>query len=526
MNVLLLVVPGLMFLTAGVCALLGHRRPEVAGRVLSWASALALLLALALAVAVFGGYRVEAVLEDASGRALAGLMLSEVGAVLLLLVCGVGAVVSSFARRYLRADRRAGWLFASTALLTGATATLVTAATLVGLAAAWTTAGVALVLLLATYPGLPAARVGIRRTAAAFALGDLALWAAVVVTLVQWGSVDLRRLGADAVGFATDGGSLALVSCLLVVAALARSAQLPFGRWLPATLAAPTPVSALLHAGVVNAGGILLVRTSPVFGASSLATHLAFAAGSLTLVYGALLMMTKPDIKGALAHSTMAQMGFMIMTCGLGAFAAAAFHLVAHGMYKATLFLGSGSAVRRHVRHLAAPPSSRRPLGAVAIALSVVVPALAVLVSALLLHPEAEAGAGSGALLVFAWLTGVSACLGLLHRRPGRGTAGAGVVLIVVSTLAYVALLTAVTSLLAPSLQGAGTATASPWLLALPVTALLAAGFVRSRPGALHRWLYVLAHSYGHVATGRTPHRRPPAHAVDLGLTSPREVTT
>jgi len=300
----------------------------------------ALALALTVHVAVSGPVGVTVAGEPV-------LYADRVGAVLLLLVSGVSAVVQGFAGRYLLGDLRAVRFFAATGLLTGATAAMVTAATLVGLALAWTAAGAALCLLLGLYRGLPAAGEGVRRTVRAFAIGDGALWLGVVIALLAWGNPDLRSLGTVAAADPGDEVALAVVSCLLVVAAVGRSAQLPLQRWLPATLAAPTPVSALLHAGVINGGGILLVRTSALFGASAWATHFAFAIGAATTVYGTALMLTKPDIKGALAHSTMGQMGFMVMTCGLGAFAAAAFHLVAHGMYKASLFLGSGGAVQR-----------------------------------------------------------------------------------------------------------------------------------------------------------------------------------
>ena len=203
------------------------------------------------------------------------------------------------------------------------------------------------------YWHLPAARDGVRRTVTAFLVGDLALWTAVAMATAQLGRRRSARPGRPAArrrGRAGDrlpGGE----------AALSRSAQIPFHRWLPATLAAPTPVSALLHAGVVNAGGILLVRLAPL-ASSELARGLTILAGVVTWSYGAVIMLVKPDIKGALAHSTMAQMGFMILTCGLGLWAAAVFHLVAHGFYKATLFLSSGSAIARQRRAACARPRS------------------------------------------------------------------------------------------------------------------------------------------------------------------------
>ncbi|MBA2349286.1 MAG: sodium:proton antiporter, partial [Solirubrobacterales bacterium] len=358
MSPLLVLLVALPLLGGLLAALTGPAREQLAGRVGTALTGVAFLLGVLLAAAVLADGPVSAVFERADGRAVGGLYADRLSAVLVLLVCAVSGVVQAFAQRYLRADPRAGRFFAATGLLTAATLALVTSATLIGLAIAWSLAGLALLALLGLYAELPAAREGVRRTARAFALGDLALWAAVVVALFTWGNLDLRSLGAQLPRIADDELALAVVACGLVIAALARSAQLPFGRWLPATLAAPTPVSALLHAGVVNAGGVLLVRLAPLFGASQVATHLAFAAGAATALYGTSLMLVKPDVKGGLAHSTMGQMGFMIMVCGLGAFAAVIFHLVAHGMYKATLFLGSGAAVGGHVRHAKAPPAT------------------------------------------------------------------------------------------------------------------------------------------------------------------------
>ena len=483
-----------------------------AARVATMLTSAAFALAGVLTAAVLLDGPVAAVLERADGRAIGGLYADRLSVVLALLICAVSGIVQAFAQRYLRADPRAGRFFAATGLLTAATLALVTSATLVGLAVAWSLAGLALLLLLGLYAELPAAREGVRRTARAFALGDLALWAAVVLALITWGNLDLRGLGAQLPRIADDELPLALVACGLVIAALARSAQLPFGRWLPATLAAPTPVSALLHAGVVNAGGVLLVRLAPLFGASSLATHLAFAAGAVTAIYGTSLMLVKPDVKGGLAHSTMGQMGFMIMVCGLGAFAAVIFHLVAHGMYKATLFLGSGSAVGGHVRLTKAPPVDR-PSGRALVppaAVAMLVPALAVTAAALLMHPELDGQAGAQALLVFAWASAAWASWGWLQRQPslsGMLVAGGASVL---GLFAYVAALRLAGDLLDPAVAGAATAVVDPLWLALPLAAFLLAALARAgvasaRLEGLRATLYVLALSAADTASRGRP---------------------
>jgi len=486
------------------------RRPDAQrARIGAGAAGIALAAALALAVLIAADGPISA---TAGGTGI-GLWADRLTAVLLPLIFGVSAVVQSFAGRYLRGDACAGRFFTATGLLTSATAALVAAATLVGLALAWTLAGAAFCLLLALYPQLDAAREGVRRTTQALLIGDGALWAGVLVATLTWGRIDLYGLGARAPQLAQRPALLALVAGLVVVAACARSAQLPLQRWLPATLAAPTPVSALLHAGVVNAGGILLVRLSPLFGASRAATWLAFAAGAATLVYGTTLMLTKPDVKGALAHSTMGQMGFMVMTCGVGGFAAAIFHLVAHGMYKAALFLGSGSAVGRHVGERKAPPAppASRTRRRAAAAFALLVPAGVLLVAPALLHPTSDQQTSTRLLLAFAWATAAAATWGWLLRHPTTRGALAALAALLVLAPAYVLVAGAFTSFLAPALAGAGNATVAPALIAPVLAVLVAANALRllghhARLAELHRTLYVLALGAGQVRSGA---RRP-----------------
>ena len=167
--------------------------------------------------------------------------------------------------------------------------------TLVVLALGWTAAGVALCLLLATYWRLAPARDGVRRTAVSFLIGDLALWSAVGLIAATQGTVELVRAGRRG----ARRPVIAPAAALVVVAALSRSAQIPFHRWLPATLAAPTPVSALLHAGVVNAGGVLLIKLGPVITSSGPVQALIILAGLATLAWRAAIMLAKPDVKGA-----------------------------------------------------------------------------------------------------------------------------------------------------------------------------------------------------------------------------------
>lgn len=456
------------------------------------------------AIAAGAGFLASLVAGAWSGRVTPALLGSEfsvdrLSTVLLLLIFGVSAIVQAFAVRYLAGDPRQTWFVAGAGLLTSASAGLATASTLIALAVCWTLAGAALCLLLGTYWHLPAARDGVRRTATAFVIGDLALWAAVLAATATRGNVELRNAGEFA------GPLVPILGLLVVVAALSRSAQFPFHRWLPATLAAPTPVSALLHAGVVNAGGILLIRMAPL-AADDLARALTIAAGAATMVYGAAIMLVKPDVKGALAHSTTAQMGFMILTCGLGLWAAAVIHLVAHGFYKATLFLSSGSAVASSRRHEALPPAvrpSRRQLLA-NIAAAIAVPAAA-LAAALAVIPAASGShASEQALLAFAWVTGGAATWGWLQRRQGVGAVLRAGAFLIPAAIAYVAIITAVGDFLAPAMPAESLSAGAVWTVTGVALLLLGAlAAIRLAPGAeaMRRTVYTSALNAGHIPT-------------------------
>ncbi len=500
--VVLLLGPLLM---AAVAAVIGRRRPRLAGRLGAGTAALGFLGAAALTVAAAVGHPASVAIGSSPA-----VTADRLAAMLLLLVFGVSAIVQTYAIRYLAEDRRAGWFSAGAGLLTSSSAILMAADNLVVLALGWTAAGVALCLLLATYWRLPAARDGVRRTAVSFLIGDLALWSAVGLIAARQGTVELRALDGAALG----GPVIVLAAALVVVAALSRSAQIPFHRWLPATLAAPTPVSALLHAGVVNAGGVLLIKLGPVITSSGPVRALIILAGLATLAYGAAIMLAKPDVKGALAHSTMAQMGFMILTCGLGLWAAAVFHLVAHGFYKATLFLSSGSAIAYRRRKRTLPPAAA---GTRSLIPALLLPALAIGTALAVVPLGPGDHTAEWALLLFAWVTGAAATNGWLARRPGAGGVLTAAAFLLPVGLAYVWLISTVSGFLAPDLPAAALPGTTTWLItgaALAVLGGLAAALRAPGAGGLQRTLYARALSAGHIA--------PPALSLPNQLTGAR----
>lgn len=288
--------------------------------------ALAALALLAIAAAVS-----DLLTVTAAGAALAGLSLL------------VTLVVMAFARRQLRADPRSGTFARLAAGLALATVMMALAADVLLLVAAWIVSGRMMAGLVGHVGDWGEARVAARRANLAFTTGDLALIAAAVLLALGAGSTDVARIGATA---GTMDENLVLgAALLLVIAAIARCAAPPFSGWLLGSLAAPTPVSALMHAGFVNAGGYLLVRFAPVIEAVPVVRYALFAAGTIAAVAGTAIMLARSDVKGSLAASTVAQMGFMLITVALGAYAAALWHMAAHGMFKAWLFLGSAGTV-------------------------------------------------------------------------------------------------------------------------------------------------------------------------------------
>lgn len=141
--------------------------------------------------------------------------------------------------------------------------------------------------------------------------------------------------------------AIAVALGFIILTAMTQSAIWPFHRWLMSSLNSPTPVSALMHAGLVNGGGFLIVKFAPLFVAKGNLLTILFIFGALTALLGTLWKLLQWNIKSMLASSTMAQMGFMMMQCGLGLFPAAIAHLCWHGLFKSYLFLNSGSAVQQ-----------------------------------------------------------------------------------------------------------------------------------------------------------------------------------
>jgi NAD(P)H-quinone oxidoreductase subunit 5 len=272
--------------------------------------------------------------------------LDAVSAVMLLLVTFVGWIVTRYAGTYLDGEARQGAFAGWMCLTLAAVMLLVTAGNLVQLGLAWIATSVFLDRLLLFYRDRVAAQRAARKKFVTARLGDVALVCAFILLAVTYGTADIGSILQAA--RAGEGGGLAVAaSGLLAFAAVLKSAQFPTHGWLTEVMETPTPVSALLHAGVINAGGFLLIRFADVMLLAPGVLAVLVLIGGFTALFGSLVMLTQPAVKTSLAWSTVAQMGFMIMQCGLALFPLALLHIVAHSLYKAHSFLASGGAVEK-----------------------------------------------------------------------------------------------------------------------------------------------------------------------------------
>lgn len=272
--------------------------------------------------------------------------LDAVSAVMLLLVTFIGWIVVRYTRTYLDGEARQGSFTGWLCLTLAAVLLLVMAGNLIQLVLAWIASSLFLHRLLLFYPERAAAQRAAHKKFITARLGDVALLSAAVFLVAAYRTVDVGSiLRAARLG---EGGGLAVgAAALLALAAVLKSAQFPTHGWLTEVMETPTPVSALLHAGVINAGGFLLIRFADVMLLAPGVLAVLVIIGGFTALFGSLVMLTQPAVKTSLAWSTVAQMGFLIFQCGLALFPLALLHIVAHSLYKAHSFLASGGAVER-----------------------------------------------------------------------------------------------------------------------------------------------------------------------------------
>ena len=283
-----------------------------------------------------------------------GFYLDQLTVLLLLLVTGVSTVVQVYSSRYMVSDPRHSRFFALTALFTAAMTLLVMSSNLMVTFIFWELMGICSYVLISHYSERPSAARAATKVFLVNSIADAGLLVGIILTYLSFETLDIPEILAIAQS-ANDipTQSLTLITLCLFCGAVGKSAQMPAHVWLPFAMEAPTPVSALIHAAtMVNAGPFLLVRLSPILVLAPNAMMVIATVGAITALFAAVVSLTQTDIKRVLAYSTISQLGFMIMLCGVGAFVAAIFHLIAHGCFKAFLFLSTGNSLAGTHRHL------------------------------------------------------------------------------------------------------------------------------------------------------------------------------
>lgn len=306
-------------------------------------SAVALACAVASLVLFLSGAPSGPAMEK---TILPGLLISKPGLWFAALVQLLGTVIGTFSSRYLQGEPGQAHYIAKLSAVLAAVQILLLADNWFVMILAWAMAGTALQHLLCFYPERPFALLAAHKKRLADRAADLLLLTAAGLALLETGHAsisDLLRL-ASAQGL---GPVLQVATVCLVLGVVLRTSLLPVHGWLIQVMEAPTPVSALLHAGVVNLGGFVLIRFAPLLDASPASRWLLVVLGLATAVLSGFVMLTRISIKVQLAWSTVAQMGFMVLECGLGLYQLALLHLMGHSLYKAHAFLSASSIVRQ-----------------------------------------------------------------------------------------------------------------------------------------------------------------------------------
>lgn len=275
-----------------------------------------------------------------------GFLFDPLSAIFVLLITGVGFLIHLYAVAYMAHDPGRRRFFGYFNLFVAAMLALVLANNYVMLYFGWEGVGLASYLLISFWFIKPSAATAGKKAFLMNRVGDAGMAVAIFLMFSALGTVTFSGVFSG-VGRLNSGTVLA-IGLLLLLGACSKSGQFPLQAWLPDAMEGPTPVSALIHAAtMVTAGVYLIARSEPIFNASPTARTFVVAIGAFTLLIGSIIGCAKDDIKRVLAYSTVSQIGYMFLGVGLGgaAYALALIHLLAHGFFKACLFLGAGSVM-------------------------------------------------------------------------------------------------------------------------------------------------------------------------------------
>src|SRR5208282_1749486 len=275
--------------------------------------------------------------------------LDQLSLVMLLVVTGVGFLIHIYSVGYMADDDGYYRFMAYLNLFMFFMLTLVLAKNYLVMFIGWEGVGLASYLLIGYWFTKDSAAAAGKKAFIVNRIGDFGFLIALFLMIKHFGSLDfthvftaVRSLPAETAG----AGLLTAIGVLLMVGAAGKSAQIPLYVWLPDAMEGPTPVSALIHAAtMVTAGVYMVARSSAIFERAPMAMTVVAIIGTLTALFAATIGIAQTDIKKVLAYSTVSQLGYMFMACGVGAFSAGIFHLMTHAFFKGLLFLAAGSVI-------------------------------------------------------------------------------------------------------------------------------------------------------------------------------------
>ncbi|HKZ32025.1 MAG TPA: NADH-quinone oxidoreductase subunit L, partial [Vicinamibacteria bacterium] len=276
-------------------------------------------------------------------------LVDPLSSVMVLFVTFVGFLIHVYSIGYMGHDTGYPRYMAYLNLFMFAMLTLVMGANYAVLFVGWEGVGLCSYLLIGFWFHKQSASDAGMKAFIANRIGDAGFLAGMFLVFVTFGTLDLRSVMAAAAHMPVDwtwGGPLTLIGLLLFVGAVGKSAQVPLFVWLPDAMEGPTPVSALIHAAtMVTAGVYMVARSAPIYAHAPNAMATVAIVGATTAILAATIGLVQNDIKRVLAYSTVSQLGYMFLACGVGAFGAGIFHVFTHAFFKALLFLGSGSVI-------------------------------------------------------------------------------------------------------------------------------------------------------------------------------------
>ena len=433
---LALIVPSLLLAAAGI-VIVGRETPRFnRAKAAAYPIGLAFIGAIgALVLVTLDGPVTVRFYDPASVASFIipiGFYVDRLSAVMMTLITGISTIIYCYSTHYMSQDRYARRYLTLICLTDFVLICMVSSGNLMILFLFWQILSYLLYLLAHNHVH-PGTLAGAFKTFTLLRVADTAFLAGIALAYQLYGTIEFHELFARAAATpmpiqilpGVEINAATAITLLFFIGAMGKSAQFPLHLWLPGSLFAPTPVHALLHAGIINAGGFLINRLAPLFGMSSTTLHVAFVVGTVTAALGATMMLAQNDIKKTLGFSTIGQMGYMIMECGLGAFSLAVFHLIAHGLFKATVFLNCGTVIHKarqephfpHMGHDDGNPGFSRLTWSTGFVTTVFIPLLILLVTHGVLHIPLLESQGTVIILFFIWITSSQAILTLTRLR-------------------------------------------------------------------------------------------------------------